>query len=194
MANARITKSLCEKPRSSRCQAVQHQVDHRESDHRLAALGQHFIVFAVTAIAAQPGERPLHDPSFGQNLEAGQVVTSLDYFQRPAAESTGPIYQLPGVTAVGPDQSQTAKHAAEFLQNQLGTVAVLNGGGVNHHAQDQPQRVYNHMPLAAVDFLARVVPMRPPFSVVFTDCESMTAAEGVGFLPAATLTFSRRAS
>ena len=49
---------------------------------------------------------------------------------------------------------------------------------MDHHRQHQAQRVYDDVPLAAVDLLARVVSTRPPFSVVLTDWLSKIAAVG----------------
>jgi hypothetical protein len=49
--------------------------------------------------------------------------------------------------------------------------------------EDTPQetrRVNEEMALAAVEFLGAILPMRPPFSVVFTVWASMMAAEGCG--------------
>jgi hypothetical protein len=49
---------------------------------------------------------------------------------------------------------------------------------VDGHREDQAEAVDEDVPLAAIDLLARVVALRPPFSVVLTDWLSMMAAEG----------------
>jgi hypothetical protein len=43
---------------------------------------------------------------------------------------------------------------------------------------EQSCRIDQNMPLSPADLLRPVVTVEPPFSVVFTDCESMMAAEG----------------
>jgi hypothetical protein len=65
---------------------------------------------------------------------------------------------------------------------------------MNHHRQNQTERIHDDMSLSTRDFLARVVAAIPPFDAVLTDCESITAALGVGFLPALRRTFSRSLS
>ena len=173
---------------------MKHQVDHRDSDHRLAAVGQHLVVFAVPAVSAQPRERPLHDPPLGQHLEPGQVVAAFDDFQEPATQLSGPFDQLAGIAPVGPDQLQPREQADEFVQDQLGPVAVLDIARMYDNRNNQAERIDDNVPFPAVDLLSRVVAVHPPFSVVFTDWLSMTAADGVDCLPAARRTCSRRRS
>jgi len=173
---------------------MQHQIDHRDSDHGLAAVGQHLVVLAVASIATQPRKRPLHNPPPGQHLESDNIVAAFDDLQNPPAQFLGPLDQLACIAAVGPDQLQSREQAFEFFQNQLGAVAILDVAGMYDNRNDQSERVDDNVPLSAVDFLPRVVPVYPPFSVVFTDWLSMMAAEGVGCLPAATRICSRRRS
>ena len=50
-------------------EAVKHEVDHGDADHRLAAGGQRFVILAQAAVLAQPREGALDNPSFGQHYE-----------------------------------------------------------------------------------------------------------------------------
>jgi len=61
------------------------------------------------------------------------------------------------------------------------------------HREDQAERIYAQVTFAAECLLARVVAVTAFFrgAQVFTDCESIAAAVGVGFWPALRLTFSR---
>ena len=95
-----------------------------------------------------------------------------------------PFDQLSGVASVGPNQLQAREAGYGFLEQQLGAVAVLDVRRMHDDGQQQPQSIYEYMPLATVDFLARVVTARPPFSAVFTDWLSMMADEGYGEVPA----------
>jgi hypothetical protein len=65
---------------------------------------------------------------------------------------------------------------------------------VDHHGEDQAERVDQDGPLAAGDLLAAVGAADPPFSVVLTDWLSMIAADGCRCRPAATRGSPRRAS
>ena len=169
-------------------------MDHSHVNHRFAAFRQRFVVLAQTTIAAEPGKGSLDDPTFGQNLEAGDIVAALDDLQDPVAQFSGPLDQFPGVSSIGPDQLQPGELSDHFGQHQLGPIAILDVGGVYDDGQEQAQGVYDNVPLAALDLLAGVVAACPPFSTVFTDWLSMIAAEGLGFRSAWTRTFWRRAS
>lgn len=169
-------------------------MSHGQVDHRFAAFGQRFVVLAQTTITTEPGKGSLHDPPLGQNLEAGHIVAAFDDLQDPVAQLPSPVDQFAGVSPIGPNQLEPRELPDQLGQHQLGPVAVLDVGGVYDYGQDQAQGVYDDVPLASLDLLAGVVTARPPFSAVFTDWLSMTAAEGVGLRPSWTRTFWRRAS
>lgn len=169
-------------------------MDHRPVDHRFAALCESFIVLAQSTVPAEPRKRPFHDPTFGQDDEAGDIAQTLDNLQRPAAKRLRPSDELSRVAAVGPDDLELGEQAANLPQHKLGAVAVLDVGGVDNDSQNQTKHIDDDVPLSALDFLTRVVPALPPFSTVFTDWLSMIAAVGVRLRPAFTRTFSRRAS
>ena len=172
-------------------QAMQHQVDHGHVDEILAGLGEEFIVLAEAAVTTEPRERPLDDPSVRQKLEALGRIAALDDFQIPPGELLDPLYQRSRVAAVGPEFFHPRTTEPNLLDHLLGSVAILHVGGVNHHADDQAERVDNDVALAALDFLPRVVaPLLPPFSPVLADWLSMIAALGVLSRPS----FSRNRS
>jgi hypothetical protein len=64
---------------------------------------------------------------------------------------------------------------------------------MHHDRQQVSLRIYRDMPLAALDFLARIVTAPPPFSIVLADCESMMATVGKVFRPPALRPCSRSA-
>ncbi len=174
-------------------QTVNHQVDHGDADHRFTAGGQGFVVLAEAPIFSQPREGALDDPSFVHHHKTVDR-RSFDDFDDAAAGLFGPADELAGVSAVGPDELQTMKAMRQSLQNQSRAIAILDIGCVNDDRQHEAQRVNHQMPLAPRDFLAGIESAIPPFSAVFTDCESMIAAEGVGLRPTLRRTFSRRRS
>jgi hypothetical protein len=77
------------------------------------------------------------------------------------------------------------------LQHPASPLPILDVGGVDHHRQDQAERIDEDMAFAAFDLLARIVATVPPFSVL-TLWLSKTAALGVGLRPAFLRTRSRR--
>ena len=48
---------------------MHHQVGHGNEDHRLAALGQRFVVLGESSVLSEPGKGALDNPSFGQHDE-----------------------------------------------------------------------------------------------------------------------------
>jgi hypothetical protein len=176
------------------CQPSGHQMDHRQADPRLATRARLFVVLRKPTIFRQPAKRTLNDPAMRQQDKALSVVRAFDDLQDPSSEGGDPRHQLAGVVAVGPDQPQPGKSAPQLLKHPLGAVAVLDPRTMDHHDEDQPERIHREMTLAAFDLLAGVVAVRPPFWGVFTVWLSMIAAEGVGSRPSCWRTWVRRAS
>src|SRR5438094_10515849 len=50
-------------------QALEHETDHADPDHRLTVIQSHFIISAKPSRLVKPSEGALDDPSFRQNLE-----------------------------------------------------------------------------------------------------------------------------
>ena len=156
--------------------------------------GQCFIVLAQAAAPTQPRQGAFHYPSAGQHLKAVTVRLPPDYLQQPAAKGPGPGDQLASVSAVSPNYLESGKPTRQFSQHQLGSISILDVGGMYHHGQKQSHGVYYDVTLAAGDLFAGIIAPRPPFSVVFTDWLSMIAALGVASRPAASRTLGRKAS
>lgn len=172
---------------------VNHQVDHRYEDHCLAALGQRLIVFRQSAVAAQPRERTFDDPALRQNFKS-VLDRPLDDFHDAPIPSARPPHEPAGIAAVREDQLHPPQAPSQLLYQRPTPVAILNVGWMHTQREDQSEGVHDHMTLAPLDFLARVVSPRPPFSAVLTDWLSRMPTLGVGFLPALRRTLARRAS
>ena len=147
-----------------------------------------FVVLGETAASTEPGEGPLDDPAFGQNLEADRLIRTLDDFQLPGPERLhGGSRQRPLVAAIGKNPFDEWKQAAHGLEHKQAAISILDAGGVNRNVQGQTQRVDQDMSLLAFDFLPRVVARRvdprPPFSAPLTLWLSMIAADGPASLP-----------
>ena len=93
---------------------------------------------------------------------------ALDDLQLPGA-GRGNNLGNPGslIAGVGEDLLDRREAAAGVAQQAAGAVAVLYAGSVDDDVQQQTEGVDDDVPLAARDFLARVVTLRvdrrPPF-------------------------------
>jgi hypothetical protein len=148
-------------------------------------------------LEAQPTEGTLHDPAPGQDLEAFDVVGPFHdrYPQASRAAKRGyPTEQRSRVAAVRPDQAKPHQGAGEGPEYQFGSVAVLDVGGMDDHAEHQSQGIDDQVTLASTDFLARIVTADPPLDVVLTDWLSMMAADGIRSRPSLCLTSPRSLS
>ena len=104
---------------------------------------------------ADPGECPFHDPAAGQHLEGVRLAAGDD--AQGHLHAGGPGAQLAGIDGIGPDQADVAGGAVQVPQQRPGRVAVLDGGGRDHHSQQQAQRIHRDVPFPAVH-LFRVIP------------------------------------
>ena len=156
------------------CQAAEHESDHSGVDPGFGGFRQCFIILAQSPVPAQPGESALHHPASGQHLKTVAVLGTPHYLQSPTRQCRHPLDQLSGVAAIRPDQAQPGKPSGQLANDQLGPIPVLHVGWVHRHRQPQSLGIHHNMPFAAFHLLARVVPPRPPFSVVFFPWSSPT--------------------
>jgi hypothetical protein len=167
--------------------AAKHEADHGDVDHRLAGVREVLVVLAEPTLSPEPAERTFDHPATRQNLEPFEVFGALHDLQTDGvslAERPDPVDELPRVSAVGPDEAKPLPSLAEATEEELGSIAILDISGMNNDGDQQPERIDEEVPLSAVDLLARIVAMGPPFSVVLTDWLSMIPALGSRFRPA----------
>jgi len=170
---------------------MKHQVDHSQLDHSFTANRQRLVVLAKSAIFAKPGKCTFDHPTFGQDHKAMQL-RAFDDLQYPMAKLSGPRDELAGVTAVGPNQSQSRETIGQFPQNQFGSITVLDAGRMHHNRHHQTKCIDHQMAFSAHYLLARIVTSVPPFEAVLTDWLSIIAALGLGWRPALIRTRSWR--
>jgi len=177
--------------RSITSQPFQHQARHRQVDHCLATLGQVLVIFAHPPVPPDPGEGPFHRPTARQHTEGRHrrgldirrvpppLTRALDDLQPQPALLLDPLLErCAAVAHVGPDQLQPRAEGAGRAEDEERPDLVLDIGGVGDPAQQETRRLNEDVALAPADLLPPVVAVGAPFSVVLTDCESMTAAEG----------------
>ena len=146
---------------------------------------------------AQPPEGSFDDPAPRKHLESFDVVASLHDLHAQAAYPTQvshPIEQCTCVTTIGPDESKAHERVGEDRKHELGTVAILDVGGMHDHGEDEAERVDDYVTLASTDFFARIVTANAPLEVVFTDWLSMIAADGIRSRPSVCRTSPRSCS
>lgn len=111
-------------------------------------------------------------------METAHIISALDYLQYPLAKGSNPFDELSSVSAISPNQLQTRETPYQLRKDESGAVSVLDIGRVNNNSEYQPERIYDDVPLATIDFLPSIVTAKPPFSVVFTLWLSTIAALG----------------
>jgi hypothetical protein len=115
---------------------VGHQDDHGPQDHGFVAGGQGLVVPDGTAVLADPGEGPLHNPAAGQDLEDVTIALSHDLDRH--LRRTGPGSQLAcAVSSVGPDQQDLDAGAVQVP----GAVAATSGSPSPNPATKQPDLI-----------------------------------------------------
>src|SRR6266849_8302653 len=100
------------------CQALEHQSDHTDTNHRFAVVEANFVVTAESTRLHKPAEGSLDYPALWQNLEAFDLVTPAHDFQAELTERTEllhPLDQGSKVAAISPDDLHAAVHIHQKL-------------------------------------------------------------------------------
>jgi hypothetical protein len=135
----------------------EHDADHSEADEGGDGWCVAFEVASQAAVATDPRERPLDNPSFGQHLESSGI-RSLDDLQSPGTGAPhGHSHLASRVSAISEYAFNERKQASRPPQQMESTITVLNVSGMNDDVQQEAQRVDQDVPLATLDLLARVV-------------------------------------
>src|SRR6516164_2297148 len=156
-----MTKRVYEKPQSSRIEAPEHEMNHSYVDPGLARLLAPLVILAEAAVAAQPGERPLHDPPPLQDLEFLLPLATDHHLEDPTADLPGPLGDPAVVDPIRQDLLQPWESADHLAQDQLGAVPVLDARRVDRRGDDHPQGVDHQVPLPPIDLLECILAARP---------------------------------
>ena len=103
-----------------------------DPDHGFRGGWAEFVVFAQPSGPSHPGEVPLHDPAFGQDLEGVHLV-SLNHLDIVTKHGLGPVDQRTRVAAVGEYLDYGVEAAEQAHQHGAGTHAVLNSRRMHYH-------------------------------------------------------------
>ena len=88
-------------------------------------------------MVADPANRALDDPALRQHDEAMLVATSDDLYLPWPGSCHGCGHLGPLITTIADDPLEERELAARLTQQRFGSVAVLDVGRVNYHAQQQ---------------------------------------------------------
>jgi len=140
-------------------QSAELNSDHRDIDPRHGAGLGGFVIAHETPLVHQPAEGALHHPAAGQDFEAlGGIGSFNDLDGQFRAEPPDPLGKgFTGIATIHPQDAQPGEPAEHAAQKQLGSLAFRGAGWGHGHAEHQPQRIHQQMPLAAFDPLAGVI-------------------------------------
>lgn len=170
-------------------------MNHRGSDPTLAATRVCLVVLTQASVATEPGEGTLDDPALCEYDEAALPLQFGHDLERETKFVCAPVLELTLVAGIGPDGLESGIAVpVELGEDLLGSITILYVGLVNRKSMNQPEGIDRNVALSAAYLLAGIVAPGPPFSVVFTDWLSRTAALGEGSWPSARRSSSRSAS
>ena len=147
-------------------------MDHGHPDHRLARLGEVFVVFAQPAIPIAPAQGTFDNPAFrehGKALGGRGPRDNLQVHRSIETQPSHPIDQGASIRLIRPDAAQPREPVPEDLQQALGPVAVLDTGRGDDYGEEQPEGIDEEVAFAPFDLLVGIKAAEPPFSVVLTD-------------------------
>ena len=137
-------------------QASEYDVDHGEAYKRGDGSGVALEVACQAAVATDPSESALDNPSFGQDDEAVRII-ALDVLQgQVAGPGDGRGHLRPLIVGIGEGALDEGERTPRSAEQLAGTIPVLHIGGMNDDAQQEAERVDDDVSLAARDLLARI--------------------------------------
>src|SRR5260370_24889041 len=104
------------------CQALDHESDHTNPNHRFAMVRANLVVPTEPTRVHKPAEGSFDYPALGQDLETFDVVTASHDLQSELSEWTellDPLDQGPKIAAIGPDDLHSAIHIRQRLMRFL---------------------------------------------------------------------------
>ena len=110
---------------------------------------------------ADPGERSLDDPAFGEHDEAMQFLALNDCKFPGAGLGDGGCGFRPLIGGISEDKLNEGEEAARAsIEDKQCAVAILHRGRMDDDVQQQAERVDQDMAFAAGDLLGRIKALR----------------------------------
>src|SRR5258707_7527779 len=125
---------------------------------RLGARNRRLEILRQAAVAIEPSQGPFDDPAPRQQLKADSVSGAFDDLDGPLAEFGENFGQVGAVVdTVGEEMAQPGKQLVDGLNDQHGTIAILDIGGVHPGAHQQTASIGHNVALTPLDLLCRIV-------------------------------------
>src|SRR6516164_6138391 len=103
------------------------------------------------AVSIEPSEGSFDDPSAWQQLKAGSVSGAFDNVDGPGTEFGEGVTQVGAVVdAVSEEMSQPGKQLMDGLDDEAGTIAILDIGLVYRGTDQQTASIGHNVALAAL--------------------------------------------
>src|ERR1700757_2665738 len=129
---------------------------------RLGARNRRLEILCEAAVSIEPSQGSFDDPAARQQLKAGGVSGAFDDLDGPLAEFGESLMQVgASVDTVGEEMAQPGKQLVDGLDDQHGTIAILDISGVHLGADQQTASIGHNVALTPFDLLGRIVPPRP---------------------------------
>ena len=110
-------------------------MDHCDMHPSFRRFREGFVVLTQPTTPSDPRQCSLNYPSSWQHGKLMTATRTPHNLQGIARRGLNPIYQLPGVSCVSPNQSQAGKPSFQLVHNQPCPVPVLDVSRVNHDSQ-----------------------------------------------------------
>src|SRR5438132_462768 len=124
---------------------------------RLGARNRRLEILRQAAVAIEPSQGPFDDPAPRQQLKADSVSGAFDDLDGPLAEFGESFGQVGAVVdTVGEEMAQPGKQLVDGLDDQHGTIAILDIGGVHRGADQQTASIGHNVALTPFDLLGRI--------------------------------------
>ena len=138
-------------------------MDHCDMHPSFRRFREGFVVLTQPTTPSDPRQCSLNYPSSWQHGKLMTATRTPHNLQGIARRGLNPIYQLPGVSCVSPNQSQAGKPSFQLVHNQPCPVPVLDVSRVNHDSQQHPYGIHDDVTLASHHLLTSVKSHEAPF-------------------------------
>ena len=128
-------------------------MDHRHLHECSGAFDRLLVVLRQTTRTVEPSKGSLDNPTLALNHESFLAGVGLDDFQDPHPPDPRPRNNR-SIRGVRPDELGEFNVPVKLRERRLGPFSVLHRRRRNHQSPDQPERIDDHVPLAAADFFS----------------------------------------
>jgi hypothetical protein len=154
-----------------RAEALEHDLNRRDVDHRLADRAEMLIVLAQAPIARVPREGPFDHPPPGLDNESFLAGESLNDLEFQSEDVPQIVAKVSTIGLISPDLEQRAD-VVERREKQIRPACQIRPSGrVHQHPQQIPQGVDEDVPFAPprIFFPRRIRVPRQPRSSSHSD-------------------------